>query len=375
MKLLRGLGHAVAAAATITCLLGGVAQAADKKFKIFLSMSYIGNDWQAEASNMLKAMAVHSNLADKVDLQVQVAGPNAQKQIQQINSMVQAGAQAIIVYPISPTALNTAVKNACAKNVVVIAYDSIISEPCAYNVHIDQKKWGQASAQWIADKLHGKGNVVMVNGVPGTTVDTLRIEGAKEVFSKYPDIKIAAEVLGMWSQAVARTELSKVLATRSWDQIDALWMQAGCYTANSMQSEAGIPDEKLRPCSGEASNGGRIQMLPKDTKVDGANGTYRPMGAPRWSSGSQNFTGALALKLAVDKLEGKSIPQLTDVPQNIVTNDTIKLCQEGSWVEMKAGCNVFQPAIITNPGWFASVFSETTPEVALNAALVGQPEP
>ena len=26
------------------------AQAADKKFKIFLSMSYIGNDWQAEAA-------------------------------------------------------------------------------------------------------------------------------------------------------------------------------------------------------------------------------------------------------------------------------------------------------------------------------------
>ena len=375
MKFLKGLTYACAGAVAMGCLLGGAAQAADKKFKIFLSMSYIGNDWQAEASNMLKAMAAHSNYADKVDLQVQVAGPNAQKQIQQINSMVQAGAQAIIVYPISPTALNTAVKNACAKNVVVIAYDSIISEPCAYNVHIDQKKWGQASAQWPADKLHGKGNVVMVNGVPGTTVDTLRIEGAKEVFSRYPDIKIAAEVVGMWSQAVARTELSKVLATRSWDQIDGIWVQAGCYTANSMQIEAGIPEDKLRPCSGEASNGGRIQMLPKDTKVEGANGTYRPMGAPRWSSGSQNFTGALALKLAVDKLEGKTIPQLTDVPQNIVTNETIKLCQEGSWVEMKAGCNVFQPAIITNPGWFASVFSETTPEVALNAALVGQPEP
>jgi ribose transport system substrate-binding protein len=363
---------AMAAAAGLA-LMAPAAQAAEK-MKIYLSMSYIGNDWQAEAANMLKAMALHKSYADKVDLQVQVAGPNAQKQIQQINSMVQAGAKAIIVYPISPTALNGAVKNACAKGVVVVAYDSIISEPCAYNVHIDQRKWGVESAEWLVKKLGGKGKVVMVTGVPGTTVDTLRNEGAKEVFAKNPGIEVVAEANGMWSQAVARTELSKILATRNWDQVDGLWMQAGCYTANSMQSEAGIADDKLLPCAGESSNGGRIQMLPVGTEVDGANGTYRPMGAQRWSSGSQNFTGALALKLAVDKLEGKEIPALTDVAQTIVTNENVKLCQEGSWAEMKAGCNVFQPAIIPNPGWFASIYSDLTPEVGLNAALVAQPE-
>ncbi|HSU04461.1 MAG TPA: substrate-binding domain-containing protein, partial [Acetobacteraceae bacterium] len=87
-------------------LLGAVhqAQAAPQKFKIFLSMSYIGNDWQAEAANMVKAMAASKDYRDKITLEVQVAGPNAQRQIQQINAMVQQGAQAIVVYPISPTA-------------------------------------------------------------------------------------------------------------------------------------------------------------------------------------------------------------------------------------------------------------------------------
>src|SRR6185369_6208253 len=66
--------------------LGVMAQAGAahaEKFKVFLSMSYIGNDWQAEAANMVKAMAAHKDFADKIDLQVQVAGPNAQRQIQQ----------------------------------------------------------------------------------------------------------------------------------------------------------------------------------------------------------------------------------------------------------------------------------------------------
>ena len=148
--------------------------------KVFLSMSYVGNDWQAEASNMVKAMAAHPSLADKIDLQVQVAGPNAQKQIQQINAMVQAGAKAIVIFPISPTALNQVVRSACAKRVLVFAYDGEITEPCVHNVTIDQEEAGRVTAQWLADKLGGKGRVVMVTGVPGTSVDTQRTDAREE---------------------------------------------------------------------------------------------------------------------------------------------------------------------------------------------------
>ena len=41
---------------------------------------------------------------------------------------------------------------------------------------------------------------------------------------------------------------------------------------------------------------------------------------------------------------------------------------------MEAGCNVFLPSLVSNPGWFASIYSPETPEVGLQAALVGQPE-
>src|SRR5689334_3377862 len=315
-------------------LLGAAALSPDPaaaagKFKVFLSMSYIGNDWQAEAANMVKAMAAHASLADKVDLQVQVAGPNAQRQIQQINAMVQAGAKAIVVYPISPTALNAVVKNACSKGVIIIAYDAAIEEPCAYNVTIDQEEAGRVTAEWLVKKLNGKGNIIAITGVPGTSVDTLRTKAAKEVFAKNPGIKIVAEAVGMWSQAVARTELSKILATHNWDHIDGLWMQVGCYTANAMQLEAGKKPTQLLPCAGEGSNGGRIQMLPAGTEVEGAALPYAPLGAPRISYASPPYSGGLALKLAVEALEGKTVPKTTILPLPLVTNDTIKLCQEG----------------------------------------------
>ena len=367
-----GAACALVAAGLLPALAGAQAQPA--RAKVFLSMSYVGNDWQAEASNMVKAMAAHPSLADKIDLQVQVAGPNAQKQIQQINAMVQAGAKAIVIFPISPTALNQVVRSACAKRVLVFAYDGEITEPCVHNVTIDQEEAGRVTAQWLADKLGGKGRVVMVTGVPGTSVDTQRTDAAKKVFAKYPDIKVVGEAVGMWSQAVARTELSKLLATRSWNDIDGLWMQVGCYTANAMQLEAGRKPGQLLPCAGEGSNGGRVQMLPAGTTVDGATGSYAPMGAPRISYASPPYSGALALKLAVQALEGKDVPKRVTLPLPLVTNDTIKLCQEGSWAEMKAGCNAFKPSVVQNPGWFASIFSADTPEVGLNAALSAQPE-
>ena len=159
--------------------LGAVHANAADKHKIYLSMSFIGNDWQAEAANMVKAMAAHKSMADKVDLKVQVAGPNATRQIQQINAMVQAGADAIVVFPISPTALNKVVKNACSKGVKVFAYDAEITEPCAYNISIDQEEAGRVTAEWLVKKMGGKGEIILVTGVPGTSVDDLRTKASR----------------------------------------------------------------------------------------------------------------------------------------------------------------------------------------------------
>lgn len=338
------------------------------KYKVFLSMSYVGNDWQTEAANMVKAMANTPALKDKVDLEVQVAGTDAQKQIQQINSMVQAGAKAIIIYPISPTALNRAIKNACSKGVVVAAYDGEVTEPCAHNVTIDQHQAGTVTAEWLAKTINGKGNVVMITGVPGTSVDRARTEAAKAVFAKYPGIKVIAEGTGMWSQATAKTELSKILATHSWDKIDGLWMQVGCFTAASMQLDAGIADDKIKPCAGESSNGHRVQMLPPGT-VKGE-GAYRAIGYRSISYGAPPYSGAMALKLAVQKLEGKDFPPHVTLKLPLVQTADSKLCKTGSIDELKAGCTAFPPDKVP-PGWFADIYSDDTKEVGFNAALTG----
>lgn len=362
---------ALSAALCCTALLAGtgIAQAEDKKpYKIFLSMSYVGNDWQAEAQNMVTAMAkAHS---DEVDLQIQVAGPVAQKQIQQINAMVQAGADAIIVYPISPTALNPAIKNACDKGVVVFAYDSSVTEACAYTVVTDQVALATQSAEWVAEQMGHKGNLIFMTGVPGTSVDADRNKAAKAVLAKYPDIKIVAEPSGMWSQAVARKALTEIMATMSWDDIQGVWGATACVQAWSLQLEAG--SKKLVPCGTEGTNGMRVMMLPKGS-IEGAAAPYAPLSAPGISLESHPGAGALALKLALDVLGGKDVPKTTLMPLEAVTSQNAKLCETGSFEELSAGCNVFNPGLVPS-GWFANIANTLTPEVGFQAALVGQPE-
>ncbi|WP_246672333.1 sugar ABC transporter substrate-binding protein [Mesorhizobium sp. B3-1-6] len=359
-------------------VLGGVtidAFSKDKPYKVYLSLSYAGNDWQTEAENMIRALAASSTMRDKITLEVQVAGPDAQKQSQQINAMAQAGADAIVMYGVSETLLNGAIKNACDRGVTVIAYDSFVSAPCAYNITTDAQEFGRISAEWVVKQMNGKGNLLMVNGVPGASSDQARIKGAMSVFSKHPDIKIVGTIADMWSESVLRSELSKFLAVHSWDDIDGLWIQVGCYTAAAMQDEAGVPDAKKKPCAGEAPNGHRIQMLPADQKVEGTQGAYRPMGYPSISLASPPFEGPLALKYAVDILEGKKLPKLTIVPIPTFTSEHIKLCKTGSWQEMHdTGCNAFDPTIISNPGWFSDIYSPELPEIGLEAALHGKPE-
>jgi ribose transport system substrate-binding protein len=350
------------------------AEAKSPPYKIYLSMSYVGNDWQTESGNVVRAMAkAHS---DKVQFEAQVAGTSAQKQIQQINAMVQSGADAIVMFPISPTALNATIKNACAKGVKIFTYEAEVTEPCAYNLTIDEREVGKVTGEWLVKEMKGKGNIVLVTGVPGTSTDTLRTQAAMEVFKKYPDIHVIANVVGMWSEATARSELSKVLATHPWKDIDGLWMQVGCLAADAMEDEAGVADKDKKPCVGEGTNGHRIQMLPVGTKVEGSHDTYRPMGVRSISYAAPLYQGGLQLKRALELLEtGKEPPHNAFAPLPLVTNDNVKLCKAGSWKEMADGCNVFQPSLINNPAWFSSIYSADTPEIGVNAALKGEPEP
>ena len=240
----------------------------------------------------------------------------------------------------------------------MFAYDGEITEPCVHNVTIDQEEAGRVTAQWLADKLGGKGRVVMVTGVPGTSVDTQRTDAAKKVFAKYPDIKVVGEAVGMWSQAVARTELSAA----GHAQLERYRRAVDAGGLLHRQRHAAGSGPQTRPVA--ALRGRGLQRRPR-ADAAGRHGGGRRDGQLRAHGRAAHFLRfATVLGRAGAEAGGAGAgrqgrAKRVTLPLPLVTNDTIKLCQEGSWAEMKAGCNAFKPSVVQNPGWFASIFRPT----------------
>ncbi len=106
-----------------------------------------------------------------------------------------------------------------------IATDQEVSSKDALYVGIDQKAWAMRSAEWLAKTLGGKGNVVCINGVAGHPANQMRVSGYREVFAKYPGIKILNEVNANWDEAQGQQAMQNLIAT--YPSINGVWVQDG----------------------------------------------------------------------------------------------------------------------------------------------------
>jgi ribose transport system substrate-binding protein len=176
-------------------------------------------------------------------------------QAQQLSNLVSAGVDAILIDSASPTGLNGVVREAIGRGILVISFDNIVTEPGALQVNTDQYKFGKDLATWLVKELKGKGNVLMVTGVPGTYVDQKRTAGGMSVFSKHSGIKIVNTFAGMWDSAVAQRNTAAVLP--SLPKVDGIWAQGGTDGILKAFLAAGRP---LPPTAGEAENGFRKFM-------------------------------------------------------------------------------------------------------------------
>src|SRR5918998_2561438 len=111
------------------------------------------------------------------------------------------------------------------QGITVISVDQELDTPNVYNVGIDQKEWAKTSAQWLADKLGGAGNIVLIEGFPGHPANVARMSGVDEVLAEYPDIKVLGKDTGRRDEATGQQVMSNFLA--SFPNLDGYWTQDG----------------------------------------------------------------------------------------------------------------------------------------------------
>jgi ribose transport system substrate-binding protein len=139
--------------------------------------------------------------ANNIELVWNSANLDVSTQASQIDSMINQGVAAIIVVPVQADSLGPQVAAAKEKGIPLVPVNaSLNSKDVAGNVQPDDVAAGAQEMQMMADRLGGRGNIVILQGPLGQSGELDRSKGIEQVLAKYPDIKVLAKDTANWKR-------------------------------------------------------------------------------------------------------------------------------------------------------------------------------
>src|SRR5690349_17151044 len=290
-------------AALALCLLAGIVPAGANTSgkKIAFSNNYAGNSWRQA---MLKSYGIVTKkaVADHVVAAADVfttADKEVPTQAAQIQNLILQGYNAIVINAASPDALNGAIKQACDAGIVVVSFDGIVSEPCAYRVVVDFKAMGKEEVEQMAKFQPKGGNLLEIRGLAGTSIDEAIHQGILEGIAKHPEFKIAASVTGDWDQTTAQKAVATILPSLP-DIVGVVDQGGDGYGAAQAIAAAGKP----RPTIIMGNRQDELQWWKEQKGKDGYT---------TWSASIAPGVSTLAFWVAQQILDGKK-----DVPHDLL---------------------------------------------------------
>jgi inositol transport system substrate-binding protein len=257
------------------------------------------------------AMSEYAATQPDVELVMVDSKEDVATQLAQVENFVTQKVDAIIVIAANTDAadpMTKAAQDAGIPLVYVNRLPSNLPEGISY-VGSESIQAGIMQAEWIVEQLGGKGNVVIMNGDLAQEAAQKRTEGEKQVFAKYPDIKIIREDTGNWSRDQGLALMENWLA--SGDQIDAV-------AANNDEMAIGaIQAIEAAGKLGEIIVGG----------VDASPDALQEMDKKRLDvTVFQNAKGQGegGIKVAIALAKGEPVEQYTWIPFELVTPENYK---------------------------------------------------
>ena len=117
---------------------------------------------------------------------------NVEAQAQIIEDMIQKGVKGIIIAPVDSNGIMPAIRKAQAAKIPVAVIGTPAAEQTFLRTGVDYTETGYVIAKLVADKLGGKGEVIIIEGPPGAQNAIERLAGIKKALAEYPNMKIVA---------------------------------------------------------------------------------------------------------------------------------------------------------------------------------------
>ena len=296
----KSLACTLAVAAVFAVSTSVFADTKDKK--IALSNNYAGNSWRQamlKSWDKVTKKAVADGVVAAADA-FTTSENQVTEQAAQIQSLILKGYNAIVINAASPDALNGVVKQACDAGIVVVSFDGIVKEPCAYRIAVDFAAMGKLEVDYLNSKMPKGGNLLEIRGLAGVFVDDEISKGIHSGVDEHKQFKIVGSVHGDWAQEVAQKAVSGILP--SLPEVAAVVTQGGDgYGAAQAFKAAGRPT----PLIVMGNRQDELQWWKEQKDANGYETTSVSI-APGVST--------LAFWVAQMILDGKKVPQDITVP-------------------------------------------------------------
>lgn len=235
---------------------------------------------------------------------------NLQKQVSQIEDVIQRKVAGIVLVPASSDGTVPVVEKAIAAGIPVVN-DGIATKTDKISGFVGEPSYVMTEllAAYAADKLGGKGDVILLSGPSGLDLTRFRVDGFKDYIAKYPDMKVVAEKFTSTSSAEALTTMQDFLQSRP--TVKVVYAFNGPIAIGAVQA--------LRAAGKKP---GDVMILTTDMEPE-----TRRLIEEGWIDAtvvSQPVTMArLAVQRAIEASEGQSIPAETLTQASLISKTTL----------------------------------------------------
>ena len=233
----------------------------EKPKKFVIGVSQCSEDiWRDKLNDELK---MGEYLNDSIIVKLASSNDDNVLQNKQVNQFVDEGVDLLIVSPNQLSAISKAVERAYDKGIPVILYDrKTNSDKYTAFIGCDNYMIGKSMGTFIAHQLKGKGRIIEISGLEGSSPAMERHRGFMDAIKPYPGIQVVASEGGDWKEESAIKAMKSILQkTQDFDYVYAhndrlAW---GAYVA---ARQMGLEHKyKYTGIDGMATEGGGLELV------------------------------------------------------------------------------------------------------------------
>ena len=250
---------------------------------------------------------------DNVDLKFAAAYDSDERQVQQIDSLVNSGIDLLIVAPNQVSTISPAIDRAYDKGIPVIVFErKTNSRKYTAFISADNYEMGRVMGEYVVSRLHGNGRVLELMGLEGSSPAIERHNGFTDALKNAPGVSVMASLQGDWTEPTAYETTKKWLSSNKDAHIDLVF---GMNDRTAMGARKAF-----------AEMGGYSPLFCGIDGLPGENGGIKlVLDSLLEASYIYPTHGDQLIDLAVDILDGKPYEKETMLMSALVTRDNAKV--------------------------------------------------